>query len=389
MKNTSDNDFPVLKSKLPNTGTTIFTVMSQLANEVDAINLSQGFPDFDCSKRLFSLVNAAMRNGFNQYSPMAGNPKLLESIARKVENIYAVNLDPATQITVTPGATAAIYTAITAVVREGDEVIVFTPAYDCYVPAIELCGGVPIFIEMTYPEYDIDWEKVKKLVNNRTRMIIINTPHNPSGTVLSKADMDQLAQITDGSDIVILSDEVYEHIIFDGLQHESILRHPKLFDRSFVVFSFGKTFHATGWKMGYCLAPKPLMEEFKRVHQFVNFSCNTPVQVGLAEFMEEEDEYLGLMDFYQQKRDFFLEGLKQTRFKLLPSSGTYFQVVSYAHITDEADTEYAIRLTKEFGVASIPVSVFYHRKLDDKVLRFCFAKKESTLKKALTKLCKI
>lgn len=382
--------FPsVIKSKLPNTGTTIFATMTKLAGDCHAINLSQGFPDFPCSEKLINLVGKYMRQGENQYAPMQGILPLREAISEKVGRIYGIQPDVEQEINITAGATQAIYAAITSVIREGDEVIVFTPAYDCYVPAIELSGGVPIYIQMQPPGYSINWEEVKKFVNQKTKMIIINTPHNPTGTVLTKDDMLELQKITRESDIIILSDEVYEHIIFDKLEHQSVLRFPDLAQRSFVVFSFGKTFHATGWKIGYCIAPANLMAEFRKVHQFEVFTVNRPIQFALAEFLRYEDEYLRLNSFYQEKRDFFVNRLVDSRFTILPSKGTYFQLLGYSDISDARDVDYAIELTKEVGVASIPTSVFYHREVDNKMLRFCFAKEKETLEKAAELLCRI
>lgn len=376
-------------SKLPKVGTTIFSVMSQLASECNAVNLSQGFPDFEVSKKLIELVNQYMKKGMNQYAPMPGVMALREAISKKVEEDYGYSYNPNTEITITAGGTQALYTAIAALVRENDEVIVFEPYYDSYVPAIELNGGRPIFVQLKAPEYKIDWERVKKVINQRTRMIIINTPHNPTSTVLEKEDMEMLEKITKDSDILILSDEVYEHIIFDGKQHESVIRYPKLAERSLAVFSFGKTFHATGWKTGYCLAPEYLMKEFRKAHQFIVFSGNTPIQYALADYLKDKSNYTGLGEYYQKKRDYFLTLIKQTKFKPLAVSGSYFQLVKYDNISDEKDTEYAIRLTKEHGVASIPVSVFYHKPVDNKILRLCFAKSEETLEKAAERLCKI
>jgi len=376
-------------SKLPKVGTTIFSVMSQLANEHQAINLSQGFPDFQVSKELIDWVYHFMNHGFNQYPPMQGVMGLREIIAEKTEELYSAKYDPEKEITITAGATQAIFTAITAFIKEGDEVIIFTPAYDCYAPTVELNGGKAIYVQLKYPDYRIDWSEVKKVMTRRTRMIIINTPHNPTGSTLSAGDMKQLAKITKDNDIVVLSDEVYEHILFDGLEHQSVARYPQLAERSFIVSSFGKTFHATGWKMGYCLAPSNLMAEFRKVHQFNVFTCNTPVQFALAEFLKNKENYLGLSQFYQEKRDYFNNLLKGSRFTLMPSSGTYFQLLGYEKITEEGDTDFAIRLTKEHGVASIPVSVFYHNPEDNKVLRFCFAKQNETLEKAAEILQKI
>jgi len=378
-----------IKSKLPQVGTTIFTVMSQLANENKAINLSQGFPDFESSPELIALVNESMKKGFNQYAPMAGILHLREEIAKKTENLYNVSYHPESEITITSGATQAIYTAIAAIIAEGDEVIIFTPAYDCYDPAIELNGGKPVFVQMLAPDYKVNWEQVKKLINQRTKMIIINTPHNPTGTILTKEDMLTLEKLISNTDIMLISDEVYEHIIFDGHKHESVSKYPGLAERAFIISSFGKTFHNTGWKMGYCLAPKNLMAEFRKAHQFIVFSANTPIQYALAEYLKNEDNYLSLSAFYQNKRDYFVKHLKESRFEILPSSGTYFQLLSYSKITDKKDTDYAIELTKKHHVASIPVSVFYQKNIDDKVLRFCVAKKEETLLKAAEILNKV
>ena len=376
-------------SKLPKVGTTIFSVMSQLATEHKAVNLSQGFPDFEVSKKLIELVNHYMKSGMNQYAPMPGVMALREAISKKVEDDYGKSYNPDTEITITAGGTQALYTAISALVREDDEVIVFEPYYDSYVPAIELNGGRPIFVTLKAPDYKIDWERVKKVINHHTRMIIINTPHNPTSTIWSKADMEMLEKITKDSDIIILSDEVYEHIIFDGKQHESVIRYPKLAERSLVVYSFGKTFHATGWKTGYCVGPDYLMKEFRKSHQFMVFSANTPIQYALADFLKDKSNYTGIGEFYQKKRDYFLEIIQQTKFKPLPVNGSYFQLVKYDHLSDEKDTDYAIRLTKEFGIATIPVSVFYHKPVDNKILRLCFAKTKETLDKAAEKLCKI
>lgn len=371
-----------LQSKLPRVGTTIFTVMSALANEHEAINLSQGFPNFEVNPELIRLTSKYMQEGYNQYAPMQGVMRLREVIAAKTEKLYGTAYHPETEVNITAGATQAIYAAITATVREGDEVIIFTPAYDCYEPAIELNGGKAIYVQLKAPNYGVDWEEVKKVVNRKTRMIIINTPHNPSGAVLSKEDMEQLELLTRESEILVLSDEVYEHIIFDGQEHQSAARFPGLAERSFIVASFGKTFHATGWKMGYCLAPAHLMAEFRKAHQFIVFTCHTPSQHALADFLENESNYLELGQFYQEKRDFFSKLVAGSRFSILPSSGTYFQLLGYEEITDEADTDFAIRLTKEHKLASIPVSVFYHKHVDDHVLRFCFAKDNETLQRA-------
>ena len=371
-----------IPSKLPKVGTTIFSVMSKMAHENNAINLSQGFPDFESSEELTSLVNDAMKKGLNQYAPMPGVMALREEIAIKTANLYGTQYNPETEITVTAGATQAIYTAIAATIREGDEVIIFTPAYDCYEPAIELNGGRTVFVQMHAPDYRVEWDQVKKLINQRTKMIIINTPHNPTGTILEESDMLALQKIVADTDILLISDEVYEHIIFDGKAHESAAKYPQLAERSFIISSFGKTFHNTGWKMGYCLAPKNLMVEFRKAHQFIVFSANTPVQHGLSEYLKNENNYLSLNNFYQEKRDLFSSLIKDSKFEILPSSGTYFQLLRYSNITDASDTDFAIELTKKHKIASIPVSVFYHQKVDEKVLRFCVAKKEETLRAA-------
>ena len=378
-----------IKSKLPKTGTTIFTIMSALANENGAINLSQGFPDFLCDEKLISLVHQFMKKGMNQYAPMPGILSLREAIADKVEKLYSAKYNPETEITVTPGGTEAIYAAITGVVEEDDEVIIFEPAYDCYAPAVELNRGVPIYVQLDPPSYEIDWNDVKKLINQRTKMIIINTPHNPTGMAMTAQDMKQLQKLTQNTDIIILSDEVYEHIIFDDLVHQSVMRYPKLAERSFVVFSFGKTYHNTGWKMGYCLAPAELMREFRKAHQFIVFSANTPYQYAFAEMMKDPSYYLALRKFYEEKRDYFLKLIYGSKFKAKAASGSYFQMLGYKGISNEKDTDFAIRLTKEIGVASIPVSVFYHHKVDNKMLRFCFAKENETLEKAAERLLKV
>ena len=378
-----------LSSKLPKVGTTIFSVMSALAKKEGAYNLSQGFPDFEVSPKLIELVNQQMRLGMNQYAPMEGAIQLREQVAIKTEKLYTAQYDPEKEITITAGGTQAIYTAITSIIREEDEVIIFTPAYDCYAPAIELSGGKPIYVPLKAPNYDIDWGEVKKLINRRTRMILINTPHNPTGTIFTAEDMKHLEAITRDNDIIILSDEVYEHITLDGYEHQSIARYPKLAERSFIVGSFGKSFHVTGWKTGFCLAPENLMKEFRKVHQYVVFAVNTPIQMALAEFLKDEENYLHISDMYQEKRDFFLNAIKSSRFTLSPSQGTYFQLLNYSAITDEKDTDFAKRLTKEHRVASIPVSVFYHNPIHDNVLRFCFAKQEETLEKAAEILVKL
>ena len=376
-------------SKLPQTGTTIFTVMSALAQQVGAINLSQGFPDFDTSPELIKLVNTAMKKGHNQYAPMAGVPALRERIAEKTEKLYGAKYNPDTEITITAGGTQAIFTAITAVVNPNDEVIIFEPAFDCYAPAIKLMGGIVKSLELEPPDYRIPWDMVKRLINNKTRMIILNTPHNPTASILHKKDIDELSAIVKNQDILILSDEVYEHLIYDGETHHSMARYAHLQEKSFIVASFGKPFHATGWKVGYCMAPAQLMNEFRKVHQFLVFSVNAPIQYAIAEYLKNENTYLSLPEFFQQKRDHFRQGIGQTRFKLLPCSGSYFQSVTYNDITNEKDSDFALRLTKDFGVAVIPTSAFYTKGTDHHVLRFCFAKRQETLDKAVERLLQI
>lgn len=376
-------------SKLPEVKTTIFTVMSQLANEQNAINLSQGFPGFESDQILIDLVTKAMKDGHNQYAPMAGLYVLRESVCDKLNTLYNSNYNPETDITITAGATQAIFTVISACISKDDEVILFTPAYDCYEPAIVLQGGKPITISLKLPDFSIDWNEVKDKITSKTKMIVINSPHNPSGSILTQEDLLNLQELVRNTGILILSDEVYEHIIFDGLKHQSIARFPELAARSFITASFGKTFHNTGWKMGYCVAPKELMSEFQKVHQFNVFCVNHPMQVALAKYLENPKNYLSLSSFYQQKRDLFLDGIKGSRWEFTPASGTYFQLLSYKNITEEKDVDFAKRLTVEHKVASIPISVFNKKNEDPKMLRFCFAKKEETLKQATEILRKL
>jgi methionine aminotransferase len=378
-----------ISSKLPNVGTTIFTVMSGLAAEYKAVNLGQGFPDFPMNEELHSLVAQAMKNGFNQYAPMPGWMPLRESIAEKVESLYGVKIDPDTEITITPGGTYALYSSLTAILNPGDEVIMFEPAYDSYIPNIEINGAKAIRLSLIYPDYHIDWIAVRNAVTEKTKAIMINSPHNPTGSVLSENDINELRKIVAGTDIFIVSDEVYEHLIFDKISHQSILRYPDLVERSFVSFSFGKVYNCTGWKLGYCIAPAELMREFRKVHQFNAFSCFTPTQVALASFLKNRDAYLSLSSFMQEKRDHFSSLMKQTRFNLQVSHGSYFICGTYERITDEGDKDFAIRLTKEFGVATIPVSAFYNEGKDDRVLRFCFSKKNETLEAAVEKLARV
>ena len=380
---------PTIQSKLPNVGTTIFTVMSTLAVQYNAINLGQGFPDYEMSSELTNLVNEAMQKGNNQYVHMNGLPLLRQRLAEKVQDLYTTKINAETDITITPGGTYALYTALTTIIQPGDEVIVFEPAYDCYIPTIELNGGVPILISLTHPTYAIDWDLVKQKITNKTKAIIINSPHNPTGSVLGAADIVQLQNIVSNTEIFIISDEVYEHLIFDGKQHESILKYPDLLERAFVCFSFGKVYHCTGWKMGYCIAPENLMKEFRKVHQFNCFTCNSPVQVALAEFLKQKENYLQLGNFLQQKRDYFFDLMAQTKFIPIPSFGSYFQLYSYVNISNESEKDFAIRLTKEYGVATIPTSAFYKNEIDNKTLRFCFSKKEETLERSVERLVKV
>ncbi|SPC05895.1 pyridoxal phosphate-dependent aminotransferase [Cupriavidus taiwanensis] len=376
-------------SRLPGVGTTIFTVMSALAAEKNAVNLGQGFPDFECDPGIVDAVAAAMRAGHNQYPPMAGVPRLRQAIAAKIASLYGHQYSWDSEITVTAGATQGILTAILCAVHPGDEVIVLEPCYDSYLPAIELAGATAVPVALEAPAFRVPFDKLAAAITPRTRMILINTPHNPTGTIWRAGDMDQLAQILAGTDILLLSDEVYEHMVYDGQRHESVSRHPELARRSFVISSFGKTYHVTGWKVGYVAAPAALMAEFRKVHQFNVFTVNTPVQHGLADYMADAAPYLQLSAFYQAKRDFFRAGLGGSRFKLLPSDGTYFQCVDYSAISDLSEADFAMWLTREIGVAAIPVSAFYSQPRESGVVRFCFAKKEETLALALERLGKL
>ena len=378
-----------IQSKLPGVSTTIFTVMSKLAAEYNAINLSQGFPDYPTDPKLIELVNKAMKSGFNQYAPMAGLPALKETIAEKVAHLYQVKYNPDTEITVTAGGTQAIFTALAAVINPGDEVIIFEPAYDSYAPTIQLLGGLVKRYELAPPDYAIDWNMVKKLFTANTRMIILNSPQNPTGSILNKSDMQALIKLTHNTDILILSDEVYEHLIYDQEQHHSVILYPQLRERSFIIASFGKLLHTTGWKMGYCIAPERLTAEFRKVHQFNVFSVNSPMQHAISTYLKNPDHYTGLASFFQEKRDYFSGLLAGSRFKLLPCKGSYFQCASFAHFSDEKDTDFSMRLIRDFGVATIPVSAFYQQSTDHKIIRFCFAKKQSTLLAAAEKLTNV
>ncbi len=380
----------MLRTKLPEITTTIFSVMSKMAQEHDAINLSQGFPDFEAPQALLDRVIYHLGHGHNQYAPLTGVPQLQEQIAVKVLDLYGCEVDPENEVTVTPGATEAIFCAITAVVHPGDEVLVFDPAYDSYDPCVRLNGGVTRHIPMHYPEFSIDWQRVHDTINDRTRLIILNTPHNPTGTLWTEQDIHSLREVIAGRDILLLSDEVYEHISFDGKEHLSLLRYPDLAERTFAISSFGKTYHATGWRVGYCIAPRTLMAEFLRIHQFVNYSTNTPLQYAIADFLRDcPQHHRELSSFYQRKRDLFCELMASTNFHLVPSHGTYFQLADYSAISNEPDTEFATRLTQEYKVAVIPISVFYQKPPDQQVIRFCFAKHDDTLRAAVERLVRV
>ncbi|MBN2637504.1 MAG: aminotransferase class I/II-fold pyridoxal phosphate-dependent enzyme [Bacteroidales bacterium] len=371
-----------IKSKLPQTGTSVFAVMSQLAKDHSAINLSQGFPDFPISEELIDLVHYYMRKGYNQYAPMPGVPELRKALSHLFKKQYGTHYDPDKEINITAGATQALFTAISAFIREGDEAIIFEPAYDSYAPAVLTNGGTVKYASLKFPDFSINWDELPRMITNRTRLIIINSPHNPTGSTLSEDDLKRFERITKGTDIIVISDEVYEHLIFDGIQHQSICMYPELASRSLLIGSFGKTFHATGWKTGFVLAPENLMAEFRKVHQFVVFAANTPIQMAIANYLQNEDHYKNLAPFFQQKRDLFVKALSKSAFKILPTHGTYFQLLDYSNLTDMPEIEFAQWLTKEHKVAAIPVSSFYQRKENHQVLRFCFAKTEETLLEA-------
>ena len=376
-------------SKLPVTGTSIFTVMSALANEYNAINLGQGFPDFQMDEELANLTAKAIKDGHNQYAPMAGLLTLRESIADKIFSLYNTTISPDDCITITPGGTYAIYTAFTTILHPGDEVIVFEPAYDSYIPNIIANGARPVRIPLVFPEYTIDWEKVKHAINSKTKAIIVNSPHNPTGSVLSENDMLTLQEILRGTNIFLISDEVYEHLIFDGKQHCSVLKYPELLSRSFVCFSFGKVYNCTGWKMGYCIAPREMMIEFRKLHQFNAFCVFTPTQVALASHLRKSSSYTSLSRIMQEKRDHFIKEMKNSNFTMLTSHGSYFVCATYEKISSLPAMDFSLRMTKEFGVATIPVSAFYLDGKDDRVIRFCFSKKDETITKAVEKLSTI
>jgi methionine aminotransferase len=376
-----------ISSKLPDIGVSIFAVMTRLANEHGAINLSQGFPDFDCEPALVESVARAMRAGHNQYAPMPGVLALREAIAAKVQTCYGATCDAQTEVQIVSGATAGLYASLTAFVQPGDEVILFEPCYDSYVPVIRLSGGRPVFVSLRYPDYRVDWDEVKRAITPRTRVVLVNTPHNPTGRMWTSDDMKQLAALVDGTDILLIADEVYEHVVFDGRRHESLLRYPDLRQRACVISSFGKTFHTTGWKVGYCVAPAPILAEVQRVHQFMTFTVHTPSQFAFAEFVARDPRATTLASFYQQKRDLFLQLIEGSRFKPLACEGTYFQLLDYSAISaSAADKEMAMRLITEHGVASIPCSAFLYEDGGGPVLRFCFAKKEATLRAAAERL---
>ena len=376
-------------TKLPQTGTSIFAVMSQLAVEHNAVNLSQGFPDFPISRELIDLVNNYMKKGFNQYAPMPGIPELRKMISKMFKVNHGADYDPDKEITIVAGATQGIYTAVSAFINKGDEAIIFEPSYDSYAPAVTVNGGLVKYSRLQYPDYSINWDELPRMISSNTKMIIINSPHNPTGSIIGEEDMRRLETLIKGRDIVVLSDEVYEHLIFDGMTHQSASRFPTLASQSMVVGSFGKTFHATGWKSGFVLAPENLTAEFRKVHQFVVFAVNTPIQHAIAEYLKNPDHYNNLGSFFQKKRDYFLNGIAKSKFKPLSCHGTYFQLLDYSAISDEPEMKMAERLVKEFGIAAVPVSPFYRTHENNCTLRFCFAKEEDTLDKAAEILCKI
>ena len=378
-----------VRSKLPSSGVTIFSTMSRLAEEHGAINLGQGFPDFHCAPELVDTVTRHMRDGYNQYAPMLGVYALREALARKIELLYGRRYDPATEICVTSGATEALFSTLTALVRPGDEVLLFQPAYDSYAPAVQLSGGTPVYVTLRRPDYRVDWDDVRKAISSRTRVLVLNSPHNPTGMVLDEDDMRELARVLQHTDAFVVSDEVYEHIVFDGARHESMARHPDIAERAVVISSFGKTYHTTGWKVGYCAAPQALAAEVARVHQWVTYAVNTPIQRAYAEMVNDDPRCAAVTSFYQAKRDRFLALIEGSRFQPLACRGTFFQVVDYSAITDERDADFAIRLTKEHGVAAIPISPFLSGAEPGPVLRFCFAKRDETLEAAAERLQRV
>ena len=381
MKNRVNSEM-LINSKLPEIGTSIFAVMTKMAMDHKAINLAQGFPDFNCSDELLDLVSHYQKKGFNQYAPMPGVPALREQISKKMKKLYGRNYDIENEITVTAGATQAIYTAITAIIHPGDEVIIIEPAYDSYVPGVKASGGIPVFVKLISPNYSYDWNAVRKSISYNTKLIIINSPHNPTGSLITKEDLLQLEEITKNTNILIISDEVYEHIVFDNEKHYSLAESDELAKRTFVISSFGKTFHTTGWKIGYCAAPENLMKEFRKMHQFVVFAANTPIQYAYADYLQDETHYLNLNSFYQNKRDIFIEGLKNSKFKILPCKGTYFQLLDYSKVSNLNDREFSEYLTKNHGIAVIPISPFYDESDNASIIRICFAKRDEVLVKA-------
>ena len=378
-----------MQSKLPNIGTSIFTVMSQLAAKHNAINLGQGFPDFPMSAELIECVNKAMQSGGNQYAHTNGVPLLRERLAEKIKYLYDVNINPETNITITPGGTYSIFCAFSTIIQPGDEVIIFEPAYDSYIPNIVFNGGIVVPIELEFPDYTIPWDKVKAAITPKTKAILVNTPHNPTGRVFTKDDILILQEIVLSNNLYLISDEVYEHLIYDNKQHETVMKYPDLFARTFVCFSFGKTYHCTGWKLGYCIAPENIMKEYRKVHQFNAFGCDTPKQIAIAEYMTNKEAYLSIGAMYQEKRDYLRGLLDNTKFVRLPSSGSYFESYRYDTISDEPDTIFAERLVKDFGIAVVPMSAFYQKSTDHKVIRLCFAKVKETLDTAAACLQKV
>ncbi|MCX6331353.1 MAG: methionine aminotransferase [Bacteroidetes bacterium] len=378
-----------MQSKLPNIGTSIFTVMSQLAAQHNAINLGQGFPDFPMSPELIECVNQAMKAGGNQYAHTNGVPLLRERLAEKIKFLYNVDINPETNITITPGGTYSIFCAFSTIIQPGDEVIIFEPAYDSYIPNILFNGGVVVPIELEFPEYSIPWDKLRAAITPKTKAILVNTPQNPTGVVFTKEDILQLQEIVLSNNLYLISDEVYEHLIYDNKQHETVMKYPDLFARTFVCFSFGKTYHCTGWKLGYCIAPENLMKEYRKVHQFNAFGCDTPKQIAIAEYMTNKEAYLSIGAMYQQKRDYLRGLLDNTKFVRLPSSGSYFESYRYDTISNEPDKVFAERLVKDFGIAIVPMSAFYQKATDHKVIRLCFAKTKETLDAAAACLQKV
>lgn len=377
-----------VSSKIPNTGKTIFAVMSEMAQQYHAVDLSRGFPNFSCDNHLVDLYVHHLKQGHNQYAPVNGLLSLRARLSGETQGLYGTCYEPKSEITITAGATQAIYTSIAAFIKENDEVIIIEPAYDCYAPAVRLNGGIPVFVELKPGSFNYDWEQINQAITANTRMVIINSPHNPTGTVFSALDAERLKKAVNGTNILILSDEVYEHIIFDGNEHESLSKHPSLAERSIIVKSFGKTYHATGWRLGYAMAPQPIMSEFRKVHQYLMYTANTPAQYAFSDYLEKGEQFKGVKDFYQEKRDYFLSLLKDTPFVVKPCLGTYFQCVSFDGVSALSDLDFAFELTKEAGVAVVPVSPFYKTKTDHHLVRFCFAKTRETLDQARDNLVK-